>query len=160
MTNFYSIQSARNEACWMPRCLENIIDKKVEGLALSIFEKIADFFCSFLWCGYQRLYQAKIAMVGVSFPRLRLGLFRPSQIRHRLNLSVNTSFSRCLESRGITSNPSRPVVPIRVRSAPLTQSSCTIPRDYRRQIKEANMHRIRRSSPRVEIPVLLRDRHR
>jgi len=57
------IQAALDQTCCMPRCLEDIIDKKVQGVALSIFEQIADFFCSLLWCGYSRLYEAKLQVI-------------------------------------------------------------------------------------------------
>jgi len=70
------IQAALDQTCCMPRCLEDIIDKKVQGVALSIFEQIADFFCSLVWCGYSRLYEVKreIAAGDVPPPRPPLAL--------------------------------------------------------------------------------------
>lgn len=48
-------------ACWMPGCLLTLIEKKVNGIALSCLEKFVDWLCTYLWCGYDQFYQARLA---------------------------------------------------------------------------------------------------
>lgn len=42
------------------QCLETIIDKKVAGIALSFFESVADWFCSWFYPAYQALYNERL----------------------------------------------------------------------------------------------------
>jgi len=60
MAAFNPILPGQNRCCCIPAYLENIIDKKVNFIALSFFEKIADWFCSIFWCGYASLSELRV----------------------------------------------------------------------------------------------------
>ncbi len=50
-----------NKNCFytVPRCLENILDKKVHSIALNFFEKCIDWLCMTFYPAYRNLYQTK-----------------------------------------------------------------------------------------------------
>jgi len=51
------------ESRFIPSCLENIIDKKIQDVALNKLERLIHWICSWIYCPYQTLYQAKMARV-------------------------------------------------------------------------------------------------
>ncbi|MES2274125.1 MAG: hypothetical protein V4487_08025 [Chlamydiota bacterium] len=48
---------------WVPACLEKIIDKKINRIALNCLERLLDFLCSKLYFPYRRLLAAKLARI-------------------------------------------------------------------------------------------------
>lgn len=72
------VRVAPQPCCYLPACLEAIIEKKVNRIALSVFEKIADWLCTWLWCGYAdyfRQKEAEAALAGVRHPLAGAWLF-------------------------------------------------------------------------------------
>ncbi len=51
------------ESRFVPSCLECLIDKKVAGIALNLLERLVDWICSWIYCPYNSLYQAKLSRV-------------------------------------------------------------------------------------------------
>ncbi len=51
------------ESIWVPTCLDNVINKKIAGVALNRLERWVDWICSRLYCPYNTLYNGKKARV-------------------------------------------------------------------------------------------------
>lgn len=51
------------ESKLVPSFLENIIDKRVAGIALNLLEKTIHWICSWIYCPYNTLYKAKMARI-------------------------------------------------------------------------------------------------
>ena len=54
-----NIDHSNPPACWMPACISNIIDKKVQDFALSLLEKIVDWLLASLSSDYANLFAAR-----------------------------------------------------------------------------------------------------
>lgn len=48
---------------FVPTCLENILHKKIAGVALNILERLIHWVCSWIYSPYKTLYKAKLGRV-------------------------------------------------------------------------------------------------
>lgn len=57
------IASLPVDSRFVPTCLENIIDKRVAGVALNFLERLFNWLCTWLYFPYNTLYKAKMVRV-------------------------------------------------------------------------------------------------